>query len=382
MIRKSLLLVILLVISSAVTAEELTFDYAEKSDTVRVEYDPELKVVLEGVNTLDYEYSQRVEYELPKPMIGPVVGPLGPGSASNRIRSVTDQSPIDTCMKNLNDKIAGRMVVYGQEALKRWHDDAATGVNDTTCADDELKELIQDHLRELGEKENVGRMDATSDELSKANRLTGPGGAITITITATAQKTTYSKNLASPERTPLDVDSLGAQEKDKVRKHQEERKYRIEFGPPKGVTFSFGPYLGGIARKEFDQVRNPDHDPNDPSSSEFIVGLSEDSDISYGVAAYWNAPLVDTEWFGMCWGVAYTLSNELDTAVNGLLGVYFRPVTKGPGLVNVGLAMGREREISGGRAVGRPIGDTEEIPVTVETTISWFVGYSFRFGGQ
>ena len=66
---------------------------------------------------------------------------------------------------------------------------------------------------------------------------------------------------------------------------------------------------------EFDELRNPDHDPMDPDSSEFLVGLTEDSNVSYCVAAYWNAPVTAGETFGISWGVAYTLNDELDTAV-------------------------------------------------------------------
>jgi hypothetical protein len=158
--------------------------------------------------------------------------------------------------------------------------------------------------------------------------------------------------------------------------------FRIDFGPPKGVTFTFGPYVSGIDRTEFDQVTNPTYDANEPGSSQFIVGRTEGSSYSYGVAAYWNASLDQRDSFGISWGVAYTLSNELDTAVNGLVGLYYRPTKNGPGLIHAGLAVGRERELAGGWQVGDPIGSTEAIPTKVRTALSWFVGYGFRFGGS
>ena len=57
----------------------------------------------------------------------------------------------------------------------------------------------------------------------------------------------------------------------------------------------------------------------------FVIGLENDSDIRYGVAAYWTV-YTNTiyKWKGgATWGVAYTNQNELDEALNGLLGYSF-----------------------------------------------------------
>jgi len=348
----------------AIAAE--TFDYGKETETRRVEYVTDLQVVLEGVNTLDYTYEFKIDFETPRPR--PPMGTMpGPGG-----RAVTRGSVDGSCLAAFNDLVATRRVVFGSTNLSKW----PMG-KDFACTDTPSKAALDNLLSELRAPQDAGLITVPADSLAKAIRQTGPGGSVTITIAAKVHKTEYDQALAASVG---NLDPLPDDQKKAIEPHQKARIFKIEFGPPTGVIFSFGPYLGGIGRTEFDQVRNANHDPSDPTSSEFVVGLSEDSSVNYGVAAYWSTPITKRDKLGISWGVAYTVSNELDSAVNGLLGFYFRPPSKrGVGLIHFGVAVGSERELAGGFSVGGPIGQSEEIPVTFRTQLSWFAGYGFRF---
>jgi hypothetical protein len=155
----------------------------------------------------------------------------------------------------------------------------------------------------------------------------------------------------------------------------EERKFTVEFEPPPGIIFTFGPYLSDLDREEFERVLERD------STDKYVIGFSEDSPVTYGVAAFWNATILPNWTSGLSWGVAYNLQNEPELAVAGLLGVFWTPhFVRTPVLVHVGAAVGRAKTLGGGRKPGDSIGANEEIPTTAKTKVRVFGAISFNIG--
>jgi hypothetical protein len=364
-------------------AQQVSFDYSKTSAETTVAYDKGLKVVLENVNTLDYTYEISVQAVLPQPPAPPALpapGSMGLAPAPN--------AALNMCKDLINASLLERLARFGSESLLLWKTTELDGLEAKGCSDAAARSQIQAVLGKAFQSAQPGQTPVLSAKLAAELADTGPGGKLIITVEATPKLTQIAGDTAAAlgavkvEGAALDMVLLSnTTVKSKVDQHKKARTFTVNFEPPEGILFSFGPYLSQLGRKEFERVANPDHDPMDENSNEFMIGLAEDSDQSFGVAAYWSVVVWQWDKFGLgfSWGVAYDVQNEIDEAVQGLVSVAFE-FQKTPLLLHVGAAVGRQKRLADGFELMDPIGANQEIPATTSTEVELYVGISFRFG--
>jgi hypothetical protein len=126
-------------------------------------------------------------------------------------------------------------------------------------------------------------------------------------------------------------------------------------------------------------VRNPNYveGSSEPGKkNKLFIGYQEQSGIVYGVAAFWNAPMISDS-VGLSWGVAYNLQSQIDTSVSGLVGLYVRN-PKVPALFQAGVSFGFINELPAGYTANvTPIGENEAIPLTKKLVPALFLSLSF-----
>jgi len=361
----TLLVIVIGGLTPALAGEVVQFDYTQEEIGVSTVYDRTLQVVLTNVNDADYDYVVALTAVQPSPQRVTLPAPRGV-TKSNLQSGCKDASK---CEKALNTHLALRKALFGEEELEGWRKSAAE-LEDCVGA----REAVEKHFADLAD---LGRYTVNENDLFVALASTGPGGRLIIRVTAKLKKVTATiSDPAKPctvEVTTVDWPA-GDAKPPAAQRHEKERVFTISFGPPRGVSFGVGPFLANVQRREYERA-------NDPGSDGLILALKEDSDWSYGVAAYWYAAVLESEALGVCWGVGYNVQNEPDEAINGLLGLYWKPRRSSPAVVNLGVAAGRETELQSGWAVGSPIGPSEQIPTTTELKVRGFLGISFSFGG-
>lgn len=361
------------------------FAYGKGKKTFNAQYAEPIAVELSGVNKLDYKYDVNIEFEIPKPQTMPGPGLTFPISGHN----VTYKNNSVTCVDALNDKLKERLVKFDQDGIDKWFIE----VQNMTCIT-----LIEDH-----KKDGAGQLKIEEKDISKVMFKTKPGGAIIITITAKPKKWKLKGDGSGWENEGEVVEKLEdleLEDETKVKKHMEPQVIRFNFPGPKGITFSMGPYLSFfLDRNKYERIKNPmfeEGSTDDAKKDKYHIGLTEESKSIYGIAAFWNAPFgvfsigkgnkSKINW-GVCWGVAYNVQEKIDRGVNGLMGIYFKPI-KSPALLNLGISVGRVDTLpagyeagttdeDGGYEPGTPIGENEEIPHKTKLGIGGFVSLSF-----
>jgi hypothetical protein len=356
-----------LLITEAVQAKTVKSKYTDVVTTYNVQYgrpdSPDsFSVKIDGVNKLDYEYSVKMLYELPKPHRFEFPSPVFSiqGEKCN--------------IAGINNKLQERLTKFGQDDITKWYDE----VENMGCT---IK---------FGDPNGAGHLIIEEGDILEEMRKTKPGGAIVITITAKPKKWElesdgtwkYEGKVVELENLEL---AIGSDIEKNVKQHLEPRTIRFNFSGPKGITFSIGPYLSFLNRNIHGRIKNPEYEENSNDAEKkdkYKIGLTEESKNIYGIAVFWNAPFGtfskgNIDW-GVCWGVAYNMQDKLDKGVSGLLGFYFKP-KKSPALIHLGAAVGQAEGLADGYDIGTAIGENEEIPVKTKLAIDFFFSLSFSF---
>lgn len=339
------------------------YTYAQKkilipyntTDTIRVPYDKSINIVLSGVNTLDFEYVVEIEAVFPQPKLPqinrtpfPGAGVLGAAACQARETATA------------NDLFKKRIIVYGGNDLKQWHQKY---VQNITCTD-----YIHFLDSEIGDDiSKFGHHTIDSGKLIKSLSKTNSGGGLKIKVHALGHKTQIPTN---PNNTKL---PLSDGETQLVAEHTKSRIIFLEFDRPKGIELSFGPYISTLKHQAFTKQKSTT-DPNQQ-----VIGLEENDDIRYGVAANWQASLLKSNKLLATWGVAYTPQGKIDDQIAGLLGLSLRTFS-GAVFFNFGLGIGNQTKLADGYKLGESvIGQNEEIPLTTELNADAFFSLSFKF---
>jgi hypothetical protein len=344
--------------TASAETQGVQFDYNKQNDSTVVNYASSLSITLTGVNTLDYDYTISMIALPPSPQPGPPVGP----------RALAGLQP---CLTAVNTQLSNRAQLLGQVALAKWWQDLRTvTLTSPDCAGSDITKAITNRLLEAGNPDVAGTLAIDPQALAAQLVATGPGGGIVLTIKATAFITTLELNEKADDvtikRTAVTT-SLSATRSAEIM----QRQFTVRFGPPTGVLISFGPYLSGLHRTTYQAVPNP------ANSASFVIGTSQDSSVSYGIAAYWTARLVGNclEMCGLTWGVAYNAQS--DNILAGFIGAGLQ-FTKTPLIFHVGAAIGNETRLQGGYvAYVTPISATQALPTKTVTTVRWGLGISF-----
>jgi hypothetical protein len=290
--------------------------------------------------------------------------------------TATDLGTLE-CAVQAMERLEQRRTLRGQAPLENWHRDAEASLRGACPVFWGLLDL-----------EWIGATEpwlqrVPQDKVTQALASTGAGGGVLIEVDPLplVHSLKWIDDRPALERSP----EPGTAVDTAIKEHAAHRVYRVVFGNPPGVLASFGPFVSGLGRVEYDRFKNPDYDPAGTGQSELIVGKSEDSSITYGIAAYWSAALRKQENWGVSWGIAYTPQNDIEQAVSGLVGGYWRPYKSASALVHFGALIGQRKELASSVA-GQdpvPIGANETIPVTQKTVATWYLGIGFGFfGGQ
>jgi hypothetical protein len=349
----------------------LTLHYSEESEKVALPYDRTLAIMFDNVNTLDYRYSVSIAVRPPAPVPTPSVSISLP--QRDRRGDCRDASEGADW---LNKQFLARIAAFGDDELIEWGRAARAGIDSTWCS--EVADALQRAIPSEGILGKAGVYEIASAELLPRLSAAGAGGALVITAEAVPFVTTFRFESGAfvPTRREMTEKEVGDHaDKSGILGHMKKRTFIVEFEPPPGIIFTFGPYLSSLERQEFSRVLKKD------SQTEYEIGLSEDSGETYGVAAFWNAILFPKAIVGLSWGVAYNLQNEPEQAVAGLLGVFWTPAyIRAPVLIQIGAAVGRQKLLAGGRHEGDPIGADTEIPTRLKTRVGVFAAMSFNVG--
>jgi hypothetical protein len=350
------------------------FDYKNERKIFNVKYGESYPIEIIGVNKIDYEYKVKIEFELPKPHTigGPTL--LLPQQKFNLLPSKPD------CINKINQALKDRLTRFGQDQIDSWFEE----LKEFKCED------LTIEIEKENKKEEAGFLIIEENDISKSMLKTKPGGALLITITAKPKKWEVGDDGQMKTKGKIVTsDDLGLDPtpKQDVDNHLKTRTIRINFSSPKGITFSMGPFLAfpkaGHERRKYDRIPNPSFEEgsNDAEKKDkYLIGLTEESKTIYGIAAFWNAPFASIKKMnlGVCWGVAYDMQNKLDKGVNGLLGLYIKPL-KSPTLLHLGFAVRQVDDLADGYEIKTAIGENQEIPLKSKIVASFFFSLSFSF---
>lgn len=408
-----------LLIASTVQAQtQYTIDY--KNDRKIIKYGEPFSIEITGVNQLDYEYSVKIEYELPKPhtLEGPNLpgyrssfGAGDIGGSGNIIDDIIKTVGYKNFIKEVNDLLKNRLTKFGTKEIDDWF--VELNKKKVNISENELNKLcsdksdkngnencrkemqgqankLADYIKSLiGKKDEAGRLIIEEKDIVTSMLKTKSGGALIITIIAKAKKCEVVGGEFEIKFNSKVVEKIGDLKlnesedkkiKESVKNHLEIRIIRFEFEGPKGITFSMGPYLSFfVKRHEYGRIKNPkfvEGSTDDSSKNKYQIGFTENSKIIYGISAFWNAPFRNVD-FGVCWGVAYNLQDKIDRAISGLMGFYFQP-RGSTALINFGASIGKIEYLAGGYEIGTGIGENEEIPLQTKLQIGFFISFSFK----
>jgi hypothetical protein len=271
----------------------------------------------------------------------------------------------------VTEKLAERREKFGNKELEEWYEDLNKLIVDSSCVDSgRTWERYRDsRWKKIG---SAGSMDV--ERISQTIMSTGSGGAIEISVVAKPKPNIKIEWEAGQSIKLLQDDSADPMAD---AEHLKPRKFIVRFGPPKGITASFGPFVSGLTTKKYARISQPD-------SGDLVVGIEEESDIGYGLAAYWSAPAFSVSGTDVCgtWGVAYTFDNEIDESVKGLLGFSFHFKQESALTLHLGAAIGIESELAEGWKEGQTVAADKEIPIKKGLEVGWFLGLGFKFGGS
>ena len=352
--------------TTALNAQDivLELDFEQKTETIKLDYVDKIDIKLKNINRLDYSYEVTIEAIAPAPKPEGELPPFPVGQESLASGSCD--------YDKANKLLLERLVTFGQGPLEQWDQ----RVND-------LCPLSAQIIRGMYPKgiDTQGTIELDSDAIIAVLKKTNAGGALLITVQAKIKNDAihlFSDTNGTPTFTPVvfseNLFSTEEQKKE-YKKHTEKRVYRIEFNTPKSIRATFGPYISFLENQSFQKIKNTD--PN-AMPEDLVISLDDNSDLRYGIAAFWNASFPRGDNFGVSWGVAYTAQKEIDEAIQGLLGFYWNPNGNNAHF-NFGISLGQTTNLADGIELGQDIGSTEEIPVTTSLEAAAFVGISFRF---
>ncbi len=377
-------------ISLPARGADITFDYAKTKGKIVIDYPDSLRVKIENVNRLDYKYIYKMTFELPKPEL-----PLNP-IPTPRPESATSVKGKGINFDNINKALEERVLKFGQKNIEKWFSDNNTA--------DCLNPIMAD-FEKINIRDEAGSLVIGENELADSLFKTSSGGAVIVEITAIPGFWSYDnkkikmgeheieERQISPhfaEDTNNDglvdeseinsfLDNYLNDKADEIKAHCSKRVYRLEFKKPKGIIYSFGPYMAILEKNVYGPVRNPNYveGSSEPGKkNKLFIGYQEQSSIVYGVAAFWNAPMISDS-IGLSWGVAYNLQSQIDTSVSGLVGLYVRN-PKVPALFQAGVSFGFINELPEGYKPNEtPIGENEVIPLTKKLVPALFLSLSF-----
>jgi hypothetical protein len=359
---------------------DVTLDYAKTRGKIVIDYPDSLRVKIENVNRLDYKYFHKITYEVPKQ-----ASPLIPSPISRpEIGTLKAPEPAD-CEK-INKALKERVLISGQKNTEGWFN---TNAN--------ILAPIKDEINEKNPLQEAGFLAIGENEIADTLLKTGPGGVIIVEITAIpglwsckSENGVNEINSHFAEDSNKDglvdeteinsfLDKYLKDQAEDIKAHCSKRAYRIEFKKPKGIIYSFGPYMAILGKNVYGPVKNPNYveGSSEPGKkNKLYIGYQEQSGIVYGVAAFWNAPMISDS-IGLSWGVAYNLQSQIDTSVSGLVGFYIRN-PKVPALFQAGVSFGFVNELPEGfKPYETPIGENEVIPLTKKLVPALFLSLSF-----
>lgn len=358
---------------------EIDLNYEVQSEEKSERYDRALKIRVRNVNRIDYKYEVEIEALPPKPFPSFGAGKGMPGPLGGQ--KAPTNTDLEKCADTMTHRLTERMVHFGDKSLDDWKNANLSSVQCSNVDPGVVKVLVDKIAADFADDPGILKID--DETLKKALEGTNAGGALIIRISATPE---HSVAVVGADGASLDLKKetakcdLDPAITEECEKHTRQRQYKVIFELPHGVVFSFGPYLSGVQRHTFKRLSNPDFDGTS-NESQFIIGRDDDSSYTYGVAAHWNGALNSAKTVGISWGMAYTLQETLENAVNGLIGFYGRSRVSSL-RVHLGMAVGREQGLADRRYVDGPIGSTEEISTTNKTVLRWFAAVSFSFGGD
>ena len=353
--------------------EEIVFSWKNQTATENVDFSRDLRVRVTDVNRKDYVYTAEVALIPGQPTLPP--GP-GPGLKQRAISGLSsdDQTKLKKCIDSANAYLQRRAKAFGNDALDTWYANLEADTAILGCPEPPRTKI----LTALKPEASNGEL-SLDRQVQDALRLraAGPGWTMEIRIKVQFRPQTVAETGAVTTVSNPDIDAGYPGQKDDIKAHLLERVYKINFNPDSRIKVSFGPFISGLGTQRFDQIASPSGDGT------FVIGLREDSDIAYGIAAFWTTALWklrdDKEVsLGPTWGVAYTADRQLSEAIVGMVGLGFVFGDK-PALINVGAAVGQETSLAQGFMVGGSIAADAEIPTTTSLKASWFVAVSFSF---
>ncbi len=373
---------------------DVTFDYAKTKGKIVIDYPDSLRVKIENVNRLDYKYIYKMTFELPKPELplNPIPTPR-PAPPSGISVSTVGQPDYD----NINKALKERVLKFGQKDIEKWFSDNNT--------DEYLRPIMAD-FEKINIKDEAGSLAIGENEFADSLLKTSAGGAVIVEITAIPGFWSYEleeKEINGKKTKVYQISSHFAEDtnndglvdeseinsflgsnnlKDQaeaIKAHCSKRVYRLEFKKPKGIIYSFGPYMAILGKNVYGPVKNPNYVEGSSElgkKNKLFIGYQEQSSIVYGVAAFWNAPMISDS-IGLSWGVAYNLQSQIDTSVSGLVGLYVRN-PKVPAIFQAGVSFGFINELPEGyKPYETPIGENEVIPLTKKLVPALFLSLSF-----
>ena len=368
------------------TAQAKTISIKHTDEGKIIQYGKPFSVEITDINQLDYEYSVKIEYELPKPHT--IGGPsLPPGGTVIPLRLQINK---DYVIEKFNDLLKNRLTIFGQDNIDKWFNELKNTVINDICSDDPacktLVAAIEMQILEASKKKaEAGHLIIEKKDIANSMLKTKAGGALIITIEAKAKKWKVGSDgkLESNGTVVEKIDDLDLADDQKkiVADHIDKKIIRIEFEGPKGITFSMGPYLSFfLDRYAYGRIKNPMYEEGSTDvekKDKYYIGYTEESKFIYGISAFWNAPLWKDS-VGVCWGVAYNLQDKIDRAISGLMGLYLQLKKGSPALINFGFTIGKVEDLADGYEIKTAIGENEEIPLKTKLKIGLFISFSFK----
>jgi len=400
---------------STVQANTISIKHTDEGKIIQ--YGKPFSVEITDVNQLDYKYSVKIEYELPKPqtLAGPqlpsglnIMKPKGVSeSVDDKIRKTAG---FTNFIENLNKLLIDRLTRFGKAEIDDWFDkleqlgiEFSKEDESLLCEEGEGRDLclsqmtasakklaneIKSSIVGASNKDEAGHLMIEKKDIANSMLKTKPGGALIITIEAKAKKWKIGKNtdgsisFESNGTLVEKIDELQlTQDQEKIVKdHIAVKIIRIEFEGPKGITFSFGPYISLLTKRNtYESIMNPNFEEGSTDvekKDKYYIGLTEESAHIYGVAAFWNAPVWE-DTAGVCWGIAYNLQEKIDKGISGLMGFYCQ-MKDSAALINFGVSVGQFQELADGYEIKTPIGENEKIPLKTKLKFGVFISISFK----
>ena len=375
----SFLMFVLFAVSATVlSAQELSLKWGSGGATqeVAAEFDRNLKVEITGLNRKDYVYTPEIDLVPGQPTLP--ASPLGLFRASNRAEVSSegdDAKALQLCVEAVRGALQKRSTTFGKKALESWYTGVESKIAQCAKTTPPLKDKI---LSELNPGTDSGQLSLTQLANALRTQPAGPGWTVLIKVKAEFRPQQIDDQgkvtTASAALTDAQIDAGYPDQKDDIRAHLKERVFKINFNPDRRIRLSFGPFVSGLQSRTYDQVANPEED------GAFRIGLTEDSDMGYGIGAFWSVAVWErkkVDW-GFSWGVAYTADREIDEAISGLIGFSLSWKDK-PFVLHIGAALGVEENPIDGFAIGDAIGADDEIPLTSSLEAAPFVAFGFSF---